>query len=97
MGILQNIAGLGDITEQVIATDFLIAAKAGVQNYAVAISETVSPQVREVLRKQLDTAVGTHEKIFRYMQKKGYYNAGSPAEQIKIDLNAAETVLNIQQ
>ena len=97
MGILQNIAGLGDITEQVIATDFLISAKAGVQNYAVAISETVSPQVREVLRKQLDTAIRTHEKIFRYMQKKGYYNAEDPAEQIKIDMNAAENVLNIPQ
>ncbi len=97
MGILQNIAGLGDITEQVIATDFLIASKAGVQNYAVAISETVSPHVREVLRRQLDTAIGTHEKIFSFMIKKGYYNISDPGDQIRIDLTAADTVLNIKQ
>ncbi len=97
MGILQNLAGMRDMSEQVIATDFLISAKAGVQNYAVAITETVSPHVREVLRRQLDTAIGTHERIFRYMMRNGYYNINDPRDQINIDMAAAQTVLNIHQ
>lgn len=96
MGLLQNIAGMGDMTEQVIATDFLISCKAGVRNYANAISETTSPEVREVLRRHLNTAIESHEKITKYMIKKGYYHVANPQEQIRIDFKAADTVLNIQ-
>lgn len=94
---LQSIAGMGDMTEQVIATDFLIAAKAGVQNYAVAISETVTPEVRAVLHRHLDVAIGTHERIVNYMMKKGFYHVNDPQEQMKVDIKAADTVLDIQQ
>ena len=97
VNLLQNIAGMGDMTEQVIATDFLISAKAGVRNYAMAISETATPEVREVLRRHLDIAIGTHEKIANYMMKKGYYHANNPQEQIRVDMKAADTVMNIQQ
>jgi similar to spore coat protein len=36
-GFIQTIAGMSDMTEQVIATDFLISAKAAVQNYAIVV------------------------------------------------------------
>lgn len=94
---LQSMAGMGDMTEQVIATDFLIAAKSGVRNYAFAISEAVTPEVRDVLRRHLDVAIGTHERIFSYMTRKGYYYANDPQEQLKVDMKAADTVLSIQQ
>jgi similar to spore coat protein len=95
--LIQNMAGMGDMTDQVIATDFLISAKTGVRNYAAAISETASPQVREVLRRQLDVAIGTHERITNYMMSKGYYHAYDPQEQIRVDMKAAETVLDMQK
>jgi similar to spore coat protein len=95
--LLQNMAGMADMTEQVIATDFLISAKAGVRNYAAAISETATPEVREVLRRHLDVAIGTHERIASYMVKNGYYHVNDPQEQIRVDMKAADTVLNIQQ
>ncbi|MCX7923997.1 MAG: spore coat protein [Clostridia bacterium] len=95
--LLQNLAGMSDMTEQVIATDFLISAKTGVRNYAVAISETATPEVREVLRRHLDIAIGMHEKIARYMMNKGYYHVKDPQEQIKVDMKAADTVLKIQK
>jgi similar to spore coat protein len=95
-GILQSLMGMGDITEQVIATDLLISAKAGVRNYAAAISEAVTPEVREVLRKHLETAVRSHEQVTEYMIKRGYYHVKDPAEQIEVDLKAANTALNIQ-
>jgi similar to spore coat protein len=95
--ILQSLAGMADMTEQVIATDLLISAKAAVRNYAVAISETATPEVRSVLRRHLDVAIGMHERIARYMMKKGYYHVKDPEEQIKIDMKAADTAVNIQR
>ncbi|HEX9062004.1 MAG TPA: spore coat protein [Clostridia bacterium] len=94
---IQNMAGMGNMTEQVIATDFLLAAKSGIKGYAAALAETASPEVRDVLRRQLDVAIGTHERITNYMLSKGYYQAYNPQEQIKIDLKAADTALNLQQ
>lgn len=94
--LIQNLAGMGDMTEQVIATDFLISAKAGVRNYAMAISETATPEVREVLRRHLNAAIDMHEKIANYMMSKGYYHVQDPQEQIKVDVKAADTVLSIQ-
>jgi similar to spore coat protein len=44
--LLQNMAGMGDLTEQVIITDFLIASKSANKNYAAAIAETTTPEVK---------------------------------------------------
>ncbi len=97
MNILQSLAGMGDMTEQVIATDFLLAAKTSVRNYAVAISETTTPEVREVLRRHLDVAIDTHESILRHMMNKGYYHVHDPQEQIRVDMQTADTALNLQR
>jgi len=95
--IIQNMAGMGDMTEQVIATDFLLASKAAIKNYAAALAETASPEVRDALRRQFDVAVGTHERITNYMMNKGYYHAYNPEEQIRVDMKAADTVMGLQQ
>ncbi|TYQ16662.1 UNVERIFIED_CONTAM: hypothetical protein Cloal_3230 [Acetivibrio alkalicellulosi] len=94
--ILQNMAGMGNMTEQVIATDFLLASKSAIKNYSLALSETASPQVREVLRRHLDVAIGTHERITNYMMDKGYYHAYNPQEQIRLDMKASETVMGLE-
>ncbi|MCX7709385.1 MAG: spore coat protein [Clostridia bacterium] len=94
--MLQNMAGMGNMTEQVIATDFLLATKQAVKNYAWALAETASPQVRDTLRRQLDVAIGTHERITNYMMDKGYYHAYNPQEQIRVDMKASENVMNLQ-
>lgn len=96
MNILQNLAGLKDMTEQVIATDFLLNVKASIKDYATAISETRTPEVREVLRKHLMAAVDTHEKILRYMMSKGYYHVHDPKEQLNVDMKVADTALGLK-
>jgi similar to spore coat protein len=96
VNILLELAGMGDMTEQVIATDFLISAKAAVQNYGVAISEVTSKEVRSVLRKQLNEAIASHEKIFGYMSRKGYCYIEDPKDQIWADLKAVDTVMRIR-
>ena len=94
--VIQNMAGMAGMTDQVIATDFLLATKQGVKNYAWALAEVASPQVRDTLRRHLDTAISTHEKITNYMMSKGYYHAYDPQEQIRLDMKAADAAINLQ-
>lgn len=91
----NSVPGGTPLTEQVIATDFLLSAKNGVKACADALAETASPQVRETLRKQLDSAITTHEQITNYMMKKGYYHAYNPQEQLRADMQAADMVMQL--
>lgn len=84
------------MTEQVIATDFLLLAKSGVRNYAIALSETTTPEVRKVLRRHLDAAIQTHEATIKYMMDKGYYHVHDPKEQLIVDMDAANTALSLK-
>lgn len=95
--IIQNMAGMGDMTEQVIATDFLIASKSAIKNYAAAIAETTTPEVKNALHRQLDDAINTHDKISTYMMNKGYYNAFDPQAQMSKDREASDTVMKLNQ
>ncbi|MEC1612769.1 spore coat protein [Bacillus mojavensis] len=93
----QKIAGMGSMTEQVIATDFLISAKTGVRNIAAAITESSSPEVRETLQQYLHDAINTHEQIFLYMAAKGFYHSKDLTQQICVDLEAADTAKDLPQ
>ncbi|MDA7025761.1 spore coat protein [Bacillus sp. CLL-7-23] len=94
---IQNMTGMGALTEQVVATDFLLSAKSGVKNIAVAITETSSPEVRETLKQYLNDAIDTHEQITNYMISKGYYHPTNLSEQIRMDLQAAEKAKDLPQ
>ncbi|MCM3568279.1 spore coat protein [Neobacillus mesonae] len=93
--LIQNLMGMGGLTDQVIATDFLISAKAAIRNYAVAITETATPELKAALRQQLNDAIATHEKITNYMIAKGYHHPHDLSEQLTLDLNTADTAINI--
>ncbi|MEC2074913.1 spore coat protein [Metabacillus fastidiosus] len=83
--------------DMAIATDLLLSAKAGVRNYAVAITETATPEVREVLKKQLDKAIDSHEKIAQYMIDNEMYHAYDIKEQISHDLKKADKALELTE
>jgi len=95
--MVKNVIGMGNMTDQVIATDFLVAAKSGVQSYAVAITEATTPQVRAVLKSHLNDAITTHDTISNYMIKKGYYHAYDMHEQYRADMKAADTALRLTE
>lgn len=95
--LIESLTGMNKMSDQVIATDFLIAAKSGVRNYAIALTETTNSQVRIILRKQLKDAIVTHEKISTYMIQKGYYNAYDIKEQFKVDMLVTETTLKLTE
>ncbi len=94
--MIQNLAGMANMTEQVIATDLLLGSKAAIKNYATALTETVTPEVKETLRRHLDIAIDNHEKITDYMVSKGYYHVYNPAEQSRLDMNASDKVMKLQ-
>lgn len=95
--LVENLTGMSAMTDQVIAYDFLLAAKSGVKTIAGALAETATPEVRTVLKKQLDEAIATHEQITNFMVSKGWYQAYNVQEQINLDLAAGQTALKLIQ
>jgi similar to spore coat protein len=95
--IIENMTGTNNLTDQIIAADLLISAKSGIKDYAIALSETVTPEVRNVLRRQLDEAIVSHEQVTNYMMSKGWYHAYDVKEQIRLDIQNAKTALNLAQ
>ncbi|MGC9930919.1 spore coat protein [Priestia aryabhattai] len=80
-----------------IATDLLLSAKNGVRTYAVALTETATPEVRKVLKKQLDEAIELHEKISQYMIDNEMYHAYDVEEQVNHDLKKADKALELSK
>ncbi len=93
--IIEYLTGMGTMTDQVIAMDLLMAAKSSIQMYSVAATEAGTPEVKGIFDKHLHEAIDTHEKIMSYMMKRGFYHPYDVPEQIKLDLQTAQTALNI--
>ncbi|RFU67296.1 spore coat protein [Peribacillus saganii] len=93
--IIQNITGMNALSDQVVAMDLLISAKSGVRNYAMAVTESGTPEVKEILTRHLVEALDMHEQISSYMVEKGWYHAWDTNEQINLDLNNINTALNL--
>ncbi|WP_019122706.1 spore coat protein [Brevibacillus massiliensis] len=93
--IFQDLIGMGGMTDQVVAMDFLISAKSAVRNYAMALTETSTPEIKATLTKQLEEAIDLHEKISMYMIEKGWYHPWNVHQQIKLDQQNIQTALNL--
>lgn len=91
--ILEYFTGMGALTDQVIATDLLISAKSGVRNYAMAVTEAGSPEIKAILTRQLEDAIDLHERISTYMTERGWYRPWNIKEQFQLDLQNADTAL----
>ena len=95
--IIESMTGMGTLTDQVVASDLLFSSKSTITNISLAISETTSQNVRKVLRKQLDDAIDSHQKISSLMMNKGWYHAQNIDEQIKLDLKNAQLALKLPE
>jgi similar to spore coat protein len=73
----------------------LMSAKSAVKNYALAITETATPEVRHTLIQHLEEAVEGHKQISTYMINKGYYHPNDTSKQLQLDMNTAKTALNV--
>lgn len=93
--IIEYLTGLNTLTDQVLATDLLLSAKNGVRNYAVAVTEAVTPEIRETLEQQLEQNIDLYEQISSYMIERGWYQPWQLNEQLQMDLDNASTALNL--
>ncbi|MFP7479343.1 spore coat protein [Terribacillus saccharophilus] len=93
--IVKKLMGMGPLTDQVISSDMLQSAKAGIKSYALAITETATPEIRQVLVKQLDEAITQHRNIALYMIDKGYYHPHDSAQQLEQNLAVGQTAINL--
>jgi spore coat protein F len=84
-----------DMDEAFYAGDLLAFSKAAVRNYAVAITETATPDLRNVLAKQLQLAVNCHARIYHYMYERGYYPSYNLEKLLNNDINLAHKALSM--
>ncbi|MDL5041223.1 spore coat protein [Heyndrickxia coagulans] len=94
-GFLQNIVGMGDMSDSVIASDLLISIKSGVKMLAFAVTEAATAEARAALSAQLLSAIDMHDKIMDFMVEKGYYYPYHMQDQLHADMQAARTALKI--
>lgn len=64
-------------------------------NTAIAITETATPSVKKLLRRELDNAIDTHDKIAQYMIKNEMYHAYDLDEQMEHDLEKADNAIKL--
>ncbi|MCY7872050.1 spore coat protein [Bacillus spizizenii] len=83
-----------ELADTTFAMDFLIRVKEGVRNTAVALTETASPDVRVLLRKQLMQGIAMHQEITELMISKKWFHPYELSEQYKLDqLSAKNTIM----
>lgn len=92
--IIEFLTGMGSMTDQVIAMDYLVTVKSGIRNGAMALTECVTPEIRAVLTRQLEESLDLHEKLTAYMLDEGLYQPWSLGEQFQLDVKNANTALD---
>ena len=95
MSFMDKLKATGKMSDELIATELLVSAKATVRTYAVALTETASPQVREILKKQLNEAIDNHAKIANYMIKNDMYYAYDVDKQLEHDKEKLDQSLEL--
>ncbi|WP_077617620.1 spore coat protein [Bacillus sinesaloumensis] len=78
------------------AGDLLAFAKTSVRNYAIAITETATPQLRNVFSKHLQKAIECHARVFNYMYKHGYYPSYDFEKLLANDVTLARKALSMK-
>ncbi|MEF2965632.1 spore coat protein [Paenibacillus sp. M1] len=70
-------------------------AKTAVRSYAIAITETSTPQLRDTFQKQLNNAIKLHAKIFNFMLERGLYPSYNLDKLLATDVQNANMALNM--
>lgn len=92
---VRNSEGMPKLVDTTLSTAFLLNTKNSVRNCAIAISEAASPEVRTVLRNELNAALRIHEAIYTMMIKKGWFHPVNLEKQFQMDLESSENAIQI--
>ncbi|MEF3331378.1 spore coat protein [Oceanobacillus oncorhynchi] len=85
-----NALNMPELADMTFALDFLVRAKEGVRNTAVALTETTTPELREALRKQLFQGIAMHQEITKLMVQKKWFHPHDLSEQYQLDQLSAK-------
>ncbi|AEI39408.1 spore coat protein [Paenibacillus mucilaginosus] len=91
----RNAEGMPKMTDSMLSLDFLMAAKNGVRNCAIALTECITPEARTLIREQLNQALALHEEISQLMLSKGWLHVYNLPEQHEMDMRSARTTVQI--
>lgn len=92
---IRNAEGMPKLVDATMSLGFLLNAKSGVRNCAIALTEAASPEVRAILEKQLEEAINIHEEISNLMIKKGWLHPVNLDKQFQMDIEASQTAAQI--
>lgn len=84
-----------DKADSAIALDFLLTAKTGVRNYAMALTECTTPEVRSALRRQMEAAIDLHGQISDLMITKKWLHPYNVDDQVQLDMKSAQLAVNV--
>lgn len=92
---VRNAIDMPDQADSTLALEFLLSIKNGIRNYAVALTETTSEDVRQVLTRQIEEAMDLHEEVSQLMMRRDWLNPVDVKKQFAIDIKAADTAVKI--
>ncbi|WP_062047287.1 spore coat protein [Bacillus sp. JCM 19034] len=92
-----NSVGMPEQVDSAIALDLLITAKEAVRNYSIALTEAASPEVRTVIRNQMEAAIDYQNEVKELMIQKKWFFPYDVSEQQLLDLKAAQTAIDIAE
>lgn len=92
---IRNAEGMPKLVDSSVALSFLQAAKDGVRNCAIALAESVNPEVKTILRNQLENAINLHEDIYTLMVDKGWFYPCDLGKQFHKDIVTSHTAVQI--
>ncbi|MCT8975047.1 spore coat protein [Clostridium sp. CX1] len=92
---LRNAEGMPKLVDATMSLAFLLNVKNGVRNCAIALTESATPEVKAVLRTQLDTALNLHEELSNLMIEKGWFHPVNLEKQFQMDIESSQTASQI--
>jgi len=92
---IENSEGMPNLSDSAIALEFIMSVKTGVRNLAIAVTEAASPEVKSVLRKQLNLTLDLHDDLSQLMVNKGWLYPYDVNEQFMLDMKSAEMAARI--
>ncbi|QGU00204.1 hypothetical protein SYNTR_1610 [Candidatus Syntrophocurvum alkaliphilum] len=94
--MVYKTSGMDVLNDQIIATDLLITSKQAVKSLSSALTEITSPEARRAVKQQLDDAIRFHEQVSNYTMQNGWYDPYDLNEQIKREMQSAQSVMHIE-
>jgi spore coat protein CotF len=92
---VRNSEGMPKLVDTTMSMALLLNTKNGVRSYAIALTETATPEVRTALTTQLNKALDLHAEISNLMIRKGWFHPVNLEKQFQMDMESSETASQI--